>query len=229
MRKQLLIALIFSSIIFYFYGCIKSFDADPALPDNYTSSFSVPIGAAVIPFDSTVFQDYFPTIPLKKREGIPVKFEDLQFNVDMQDFNMSGLIEFNFSAINEDFSQIELINFKINTENTFPTKIVTQVVFLNDDKETLFSLLEEDGSLFKLPDLADNELVIDPAKQLSEINISNNDLEQLNNARYMFFNLDVNTQRIIEGMLAVDTVTFKRDYYMKIEVGLRVDLNVKIE
>jgi len=208
---------------------MKDFTADPAPPDSWSPSWSVPIGAITIPFDSTVFDGFLPQIPLKKDVSVPVRFEGYPvFNFDQEEFSLSGTLAFDFAGLNDDFSQIKLIEFKLKTANGFPTSVRTILDVKDEDHNVLFSLIENEEGFFNLPELNADDLVIEPAIARSKISVSDEQIVQLENAKFLDFELAISTQMIIDGILSADTVTFKRNYSIGIEVGLRVDLDIDI-
>jgi len=212
-----------------FGSCMKDFTADPAPPDSWSPSWSVPIGAITIPFDSTVFDGFLPQIPLKKDVSVPVRFEGYPvFNFDQEEFSLSGTLAFDFAGLNDDFSQIKLIEFKLKTANGFPTSVRTILDVKDEDHNVLFSLIENEEGFFNLPELNADDLVIEPAIARSKISVSDEQIVQLENAKFLDFELAISTQMIIDGILSADTVTFKRNYSIGIEVGLRVDLDIDI-
>ena len=222
-----LISILCVSLLFG--SCMKDFTADPAPPDSWSPSWSVPIGAITIPFDSTVFDGFLPQIPLKKDVSVPVRFEGYPvFNFDQEEFSLSGTLAFDFAGLNDDFSQIKLIEFKLKTANGFPTSVRTILDVKDEDHNVLFSLIENEEGFFNLPELNADDLVIEPAIARSKISVSDEQIVQLENAKFLDFELAISTQMIIDGILSADTVTFKRNYSIGIEVGLRVDLDIDI-
>lgn len=229
MPRNLVYILVIS---LFLVSCIKDFTANPEAPDKWSPSWSVPVGTVTIPFDESIFEGFIPDIPTKKNISIPIQYEDYPvFNFDQEEFSLEGTMAFDFSGLTDDFSQIKLILFKLKTENGFPTSVTTVLDIKDENLNTLFSLVEGADSLFKTPDQSqfnDNNEVISPGIATPEIKITDSRMQQLEQAKYLDFKLAIATQRIIDGIISLDTVTFLRDYSIGIEVGLRVDLDVDL-
>jgi hypothetical protein len=210
---------------------MKDFTTSPDPPDSWSPSWSVPVGAVTIPFDTTIFNSYLPVIPQKKIDvSVPIQFEDYPvFNFDQEEFSLSGSLAFDFAGLNDDFSQIKLIEFKLKTENGFPTNVRTVLDVKDENSNTLFSLIEGENGFFGIPELDNNDITVEPAIALSKLSITDERIAQLEDAQYLDFELAISTQMIIDGILSADTVTFKRDYSLGIEVGLRVDLDINLK
>lgn len=218
------------TVCLFLVSCMKDFTADPAPPDSWSPSWSVPIGAINIPFQDSIFEDFLPVIPQKKTDvSVPIKFEDYPvFSFDQEEFSLYGTLAFDFAGLNDDFSQIKLIEFRLKTANGFPTSVRTILDVKDEDNNLLFSLIENEGGFFNLPELNPEDLVLEPAIAFSKISVSDERIAQLENAKSLYFELAVSTQMIINGILSADTVTFKRNYSIGIEVGLRVDLDIDL-
>lgn len=210
-------------------SCMKDFTTTPNGPDSWSPSWSLPIGAVTIPFDTTVFDGFIPDLPAQKSVSIPVKFEDYPvFNFDQNEFSLSGTLAFDFSSINDDFSQIKLIEFKLKTENGFPTGVRTVLDVKDGDQNILFSLIDNEEGIFADPAEGSVNQVNEPTIAYSKISLTDERIAQLENAQYLDFELAISVQQIINGIITQDTVTFRRNYSAGIEVGLRVDLDVDL-
>ena len=209
-------------LVLFLQACMKSFDASPEPPDSWSPSFSVPIGATTVPEDSLTLGEILPAFPLKRKDGSVFRFDGLTYNLDSEQFGLEGRIFFDFSSLVADFTEVELIMFKLKTQNGFPTSVVTNVDILDGSENVLFSLIE-DGDIFANHEgLDENGLVKEPVEYASTIRLSDNDMQQLKNAKYLDFELGVSTKSLL-----ADTVTFKRSYALGIEVGVRVDLKIQ--
>lgn len=148
------------------------------------------------------------------RTEIELPLEGLAYGFEMRD-----TVDFNFS---EDITNISSVMFRINIDNGFPVGFKTQLIFLDENKNTLFNLFAAPEDLVK-PALVDNTgKVNQKTKKITDVNLSEAQIALLSSSKYIVINGVAQTLDATTGQV----VKFYDFYKLGMKLGMQVQANV---
>lgn len=136
-------------------------------------------------------------------------------------FEMKDTIDFSF---NEDVSLLESVMFRLNIDNGFPMELKTQIVFLDQNHNPVFTVFNTPESVIESALVDNNGKVNQRSKKITDIDLNHLQIAQLPNVKYLLFNTYSQTLDGPNGKV----VKFYDDYTIDLKLGLQVQGKVQL-
>lgn len=209
-RKARQIYLLFFIVIL---GCTKGLEPIPTTTD-ISMSWSLPVGYSKVSFEKTLETLDIPLI----------YFDNVDTLLKYEYFYMRDTLPLNLSEIYDRDYPITLLSFRVNVWNQFPVGGKTRIAFLDSDNNVIDLLWYDQYFIIGPGNVANNGTVIDAAYGQTTIDFDNQRIDNLREAR----NLVIEAGIVFDDPdISVQKVEYFLNYYLKIQIGVRVDFNIE--
>jgi hypothetical protein len=153
---------------------------------------------------------------MKIRTEVELPMEGLAYGFELRD-----TVDFNF---NEDLSQLESVMFRLNIDNGFPVELKSQITFLDDNYNPIFSTFNTPESVVS-PALVDNNgRVNQRIKKITDINLTQDQILLLSGVKYVLLNAVAQTLDGTNGQV----IKLFDDYTLDFKLGLQVQGKINL-
>lgn len=156
------------------------------------------------------------TSKLKIRTEVELPLEGSAYGFELKD-----TVDFNF---NEDVSQLETVMFRLNIDNGFPVELKSQIIFLNDNYQPIFTIFNTPESVVTSALVNSAGRVNERSKKITDIHLTDAQIRLLPSAKYLLINAVSQTLNGPSGLV----VKIYDDYTLNLKLGLQVKGKVQL-
>jgi hypothetical protein len=129
-------------------------------------------------------------------------------------------LDFNFS---ENINEVDWVEFRIFMENRFPVDINVQLIFLDQNKIKLDSLISNNENLISAAIIGADGRVVSPTKKTTLIKYDQSRVNNLFNAKYVVVKGITNTALASPSNPSNPAVKFYYDYDLIVKAGVKIN------
>ena len=205
-------------IVILFSGCMK--DKIESISDSVliNSSYSLPIGTVIYKVN-----DYFEaldTIHIPWPDS--VAYNDTIYPNILDTISKFDIKNFDFANLGGDVNKVKSITLHVIIQNGFPTKVLSQVYFTDNQYET-DSIFSGGMEVISPATLNQDEKVTEPNVQIRDILLPQNMIDNLSN----YTNIEI-YGKVLTKRPDIKIVKFYSDYELRIHIGIRIELEYNL-
>ncbi|WP_107039786.1 hypothetical protein [Brumimicrobium mesophilum] len=136
-------------------------------------------------------------------------------------FEFKDTLEFEFE---EDLTQLESVMFRLNVDNGFPVDLKSQITFLDENYAPLFTAFNTPESVVLSASVDNTGKVNERAQKITDINLNEQEIQQMQNVKYILFNAVSQTYNGLSGQL----VKFYDHYNLDFRLGIQVQGKIEL-
>lgn len=136
-------------------------------------------------------------------------------------FEFKDTVDFNF---NEDVSQLESVMFRLNVDNGFPVELKSQIVFLDENYNPVFTVFNTPESLVSSALVNSIGRVNQRTQKITDISLTSDQIQLLPNVKYILFNAISQSLNGPSGQV----VKIYDDYTLNLKLGLQVQGKIQL-
>jgi hypothetical protein len=138
-------------------------------------------------------------------------------------FSIVDTLGFQFSEDKPDL--IEWVDFRINIENSFPVDVKVQLVLLDENYNTLDSLMAGGiEQVIKSGNVNSSGRVTSPTNKITDVKFDQSRVDNLNKAKFVIVKGTTNTWQASASNLQNKVVKIYDDYKLEVKVGMKINL-----
>ena len=211
----------FFLIIFLFAACIEDDFSDVALDESvrWQPDISFPLGEASLNvnnyFSSLSVIDTFPI------DTFFVFFQDSLHRLNIPAIEITENINFAMKQVASDPSFINYLKIKIIIDNSYPTRISTQLYF-NDGNDKILDSLFADRKLIQPAEVTDEGISTSPVRKIIEVELDASRIDEIyqTESLYLYGLVQLSNENL-------DKIHFYKSYNIKIQLGLQAGLDIE--